>query len=131
MLIKLASQLANSYEFASWLSKPGWTGKKNQNRSNSVKIRLTREIGLDRSDFTIPAARSSQSKSLTQSPPNHQLSLSPPKSSLLFVAGTDIIFVRNQGREPEFGSEHNSGSREDHSYNFIVQDQASNVTRGC
>lgn len=52
------------------------------------------------------------------------------KVGLWRIAGTDIIFVRNQGREPEFGSEHNSGSREDHSGNFIVQDQASNVTCG-
>ena len=37
-VVKIASQLANSYEFASWLRKPGWTGRKiepGQTRSKS------------------------------------------------------------------------------------------------
>ena len=37
-IVKIASQLANSYEFVSWLRKPGWTGRKikpGQTRSNS------------------------------------------------------------------------------------------------
>jgi hypothetical protein len=40
------------------------------------------------------------------------------KVCLWRIAGVDIIFVRDNGREPEFGSKRSRGSREDHFLEF-------------
>jgi hypothetical protein len=40
------------------------------------------------------------------------------KVGLWRIAGVDIIFVRDNGREPEFGSKHSRGSWEDHFLEF-------------